>query len=135
MQRNRHDHVPFLRAQRRRGLTDEQFGQKRFQPKRALIFVTADEVQHHAAGRHGRSCPTKMQFHFTAIAALEADRNVAFIGQPATVAKGRLNELNVLPAARTNIPFNRSGAVDLAELTGFRVEKTQAGIKPTFQVI
>src|SRR5213594_3834315 len=74
-----------------------------------------------------------MKLHFSAVAAFETCRNIAFIRQAATLAKRRFDKAHTLRAIPADVAFGRRRRFALTELTNGMVEKAQAGIKPAFQ--
>ena len=70
-----------------------------------------------------------MQLEVPAIGALECCRDRAFVGQPAAIAEGRLDEPDFGPAAGTDVTFRRGGAVFVAKLANGRIEQGQPGLK------
>src|SRR6266571_3801261 len=98
MQRHRNNRVPSLLAQARRGRPHQQIGQERLEPERALVFVTVNDFEHHAARRDGRAGAAELQSHLAAVAALERRGDRALERQSATFAKRWRNEFYVLPA-------------------------------------
>src|SRR6266581_349858 len=116
------------------GGADQKISQKRFEPERALVFVPVNDVEHHLAGDDRRPGRAEMKFHFPAVAAFKACRNFAFIRQATALAERRPDKAHALPAMRADKTFGRRGGFGSTELTDGRVEKSQAGIKPAFQV-
>ena len=53
MQRHRHDEIPLLSAQIRRGFADQQVGKKILKPQRALVFEPVNRLQHDGFGDDG----------------------------------------------------------------------------------
>ena len=91
-----------------------------------------NDIEHEAPGDDRRPRVPKMKFRVPAVAALEARRDFAFIGQAATFTERRMNETHALPATHPNVAFGRHRKFGITELTDWRVEKSEPGIKPAF---
>jgi hypothetical protein len=100
-----------------------EIGQKRLEPKRAVVFVAVNDFEQHSASGNRGSRPAKMQFHFPTIAAFEWCCNVTFIRQTAPFTKRRLNKPHVLPTTSANVAIRRASPIRPAELTALRIEK------------
>src|SRR6185295_15490513 len=111
-------------------LAREQVGQKRLEPKRALIFVTMDRFQHGAAGGDGGPRGTKVQFQLAAIRAFERDGERAVERQPAAIAKRGLDETNLAPASRANETVGGSRPLFAADRAHVGIDERQRGVQP-----
>ena len=107
MQRHRNDHVPMFLRQGRPGGTNQQIGQERFKPERALVFIAMDDIEHQVAGDDRRPRGLEVKLHFPAVGAFKACCNLTFIRQAATLTERRPNEAHALPAVRSDVAFVR----------------------------
>jgi len=135
MQRHGQNPIPLAVAQNRRGFADEQVGQKRFKPQRALIFVAVNDLQDHATGGDGGARGTEMQFHLAAIATFKHGGDRAFKWQPATITKRRTNEAHQPPASRADQSFDDARAFFPANLADLGIDKRQRRTKKFFAAV
>src|ERR1700677_833853 len=75
----------------------------------------------------------EMQFHVTAVLALEGSGDVAFIRQTAAFAERRLDEADFLPAVGADETFGGVGAFMGTDLAILGVNKTESGFEPLFE--
>jgi hypothetical protein len=129
------DLLPMTAGQFRKGLPDQEVGEKILEPKRAVVFVAMDNFKHDAIRHDGGTCGPEVEVHFIAIAAFKLCGDLAVKGQTAPLAKRRLDESDAAiasPAGRANVTFGCRGPLLVANLTHRRVEKAQPRIKPAF---
>jgi hypothetical protein len=90
-------------------------------------------VEDFIARDHRGARRAEMQFGFAAIGTLEARGNRAFERQAATVAKGRLNKLDLAPAICAHETIGSRSASSIAKLAGIGVNQRQARAEEGFE--
>ncbi len=120
MQRHRHDEIPSLSAQGRRGLAHQQVGEEIFKPQRAGVFEAMNGFQHDRPGDDRRARGTEMQFQLAAVGAFKSRGDVAGVGQPATLAERRADEADARPALRADQVRRAQGRNDGGRAGRFR---------------
>src|SRR5581483_6020784 len=129
VQRDGNDHIARLLLEDRFCRADEEIGEERLEPQGALVFVAVDDFEHEFVGSDGGAGGAEMELQFATVAAFEFRRDVTFIGQTATFAKGRLDEPDLLPAGHSDESLGGGSALLSAYLADFRINEPEPGIK------
>src|ERR1035441_5700598 len=130
MQRDRHNQIPILTAQRGHGFAQKQAGEKMFKPQLTLVFEAVNRFKDNAARDNRRARGSEAQFHLAAIRAFKRRRDVALEWQSAASAKRRFDEAHLRPAARADEAVFGGRVVHFTEPADFGIEKTEADIEP-----
>jgi hypothetical protein len=115
------------------GLADEQVGEKRLEPQRALVFVAMDRFPHDAARDHRRARGTEMQFHFAAVGAFKRRGEIAGVGQAAAFAKRRADEAHLRPAICGRRSRRAPSRAVRRKAGRFRDKKSEADVEPVLK--
>lgn len=129
VERDGDDHVPGFAAEFGGGFPDEEIGEEGLEPEGALVFVAVDDVQYRFPRQNGGAGVDEVEFHFTAVFAFEGGGDVALIGQAATLAEGRFDEANFLPAIGADEAIGGGGAGEFADLAVLGIKEAQGGFE------
>ena len=130
MQGHRHDPIPCPWVQLGFCPLNQKVGEKWFEPKGPMIFISVNSIQNDSASGDGGSGGVKMKVHLMAIGAFEGMSEISIERQTAAATIGRLNEPDFSTTRRTDEPVGDRGAFAAAELAGFRIKKCEHGPAP-----
>jgi len=120
--------LPLIAVEMRSGGVNEESGQEGLEPKRAVVFVFVDEVEHAVAKDNNGASLAEVKFVIAAVGALESGGDGPFERKSTAFTKGRFNVMDVVAAGFADIALVGSGARVTADLADLRIDERERGI-------